>query len=44
MKKLKKVFTESIKPKPPFNFEASYKPSHFETPLEYYDKGKYCLP
>lgn len=41
MKKLKRIFTETIKPKPPFNFEASYKPSHFETPLESYDKGKY---
>ena len=39
--KLKKMFTKIIKPTPPFNFEASYKPSHFETPLEFYEKGKY---
>jgi len=41
MKILKRIFTETIKPKPPFNFEASYKPSHFETPLESYENGKY---
>lgn len=39
--KLKKIFTNIIKPTPPFNFEASYKPSHFETPLESYENGKY---
>jgi len=39
--KLKKIFTEIIKPSPPFNFESSYKPSHFETPLEFYENGKY---
>jgi len=39
--KLKKIFTKIINPSTPFNFEASYKPSHFETPLESYDKGKY---
>jgi 3-methyladenine DNA glycosylase/8-oxoguanine DNA glycosylase len=41
MKELKKIFTTIIKPSPPFNFEASYKPSHFETPLEFYENGKY---
>ena len=41
MKELKKFFTTIIKPSSPFNFEASYKPSHFETPLESYDKGNY---
>jgi len=41
MKELKKIFSEGVKPISPFNFEASYKPSHFETPLESYEKGKY---
>jgi len=41
MKKLEKIFTTIIKPSLPFNFEASYKPSHFETPLEFYENGKY---
>lgn len=40
MKKLK-IFTATIKPSAPFNFEASYKPSHFETPLESYENGNY---
>jgi 3-methyladenine DNA glycosylase/8-oxoguanine DNA glycosylase len=39
--KLRKISTETIRPIPPFNFEATYKPSHFETPLERYEKGKY---
>jgi 3-methyladenine DNA glycosylase/8-oxoguanine DNA glycosylase len=38
---LKKAESLDIVPKAPFNFEATYKPSHFETPLEKYEDGKY---
>lgn len=38
---LKKIFESEVFPKAPFNFEATYKPSHFETPLEKYEKGIY---
>lgn len=38
---LKRVFAFEARPKLPFNFEATYKPSHFETPLEKYEEGTY---
>jgi len=38
---LKRIFAFEARPVPPFNFEATYKPSHFETPLEKYEEGTY---
>jgi len=39
---LNEKFSVEIKPKIPFNFDATvYKPSYFPTPDNYYQKGVY---